>query len=382
MNDDFNKDEDFGQVNSEEFKTEEKSDKKFNLNLNLFPLIIVFIIIIVVIVLAVVITNAVSSGKKKKSTNSENTNIVNLNSELDGAYGFAKEKDHIVVLRDKKDSKTIYNISQGTGNYGEFLDYTYYNKKLYLLFQDSIMSISLTEGNGVYELKKEYSYKPVNCKDGSIGKTTNIIVTDDIIFFNNSSCAISGFNYSDEDKEKSQQVNIYQFETSKNSNMVYDDGVLYFTGDNKLFKVSEEDGKIKDIAKDISSNYPLSVEDGVLIYSNKNSDNTYNFFGINTQNLKASEIVKNAKGIAIYNQTYYYYDNNGVYSFDGENVVTIYKLRYNLLSNFEIFNGILQIEDRSTTDDTKKRITNIDLKNKNKASVSNYEYSMIRSIKK
>ena len=378
---------------NDSFQTEEteengkKKKEKLNLNLNLFPIIIVFVIIIVVIILAVVITNVISNNKKKNKAKEENNNIVNLNSELDGAYGFAKEGNRIVVLRDKKTPKTIYNISQGTGNYGEFLDYTYYDKKLYLLFNDSIESISLTDGNGIYELKKEYDYEQVKCNDGTIGKTTNLIVTDDIVYFNNSSCAISGFNRNleeDETKEDNQttgsQVNIYQFNTLKSSSMTYSDGVLYFTGDNKLFKVSEEDGDIKEIANNISSNYPLFVQDGVLIYSNKNNDKTYNFFGISTDTFESAEIVKNAKGLSIYDQTYYYYDNNGVYKYDGENSENIYSLRYNELSSLEIYNGLLQIVDKSTNGDEKKRINNIDLKNKNKTSVSEHEYTMIRNI--
>ena len=372
----------------DDFQTEEieekgkKKKEKLNLNLNLFPILIVFGIIIVVIIVAVVITNVVNNNKKKNEVKDETENIVNLNSELDGAYGFAKEGNRIVVLRNKKTPKTIYNISQGTGNYGEFLDYTYYDKKLYLLFNDSIESISLTDGNGIYELKKEYDYEQVKCKDGTIGKTTNLIVTEDIIYFNNSSCAISGFNRSLDDEEETigDQVNIYQFDTLKSSNMTYSDGVLYFTGNNKLFKVSEEDGEIKEIANGISGNYPLNVVDGVLVYSNKNNDNTYNFFGISVDSFESAEIVKNAKGLNIYDQTYYYYDNNGVYKYDGESSESIYTLRYNELSNLEIYNGILQIVDKSTNGDEKKRINNIDLKNDNKVSTSEHEYTMIRNI--
>ncbi len=162
--------------------------------------------------------------------------------------------------------------------------------------------------------------------------------------------------------------------------MTYSDGVLYFTGNNKLFKVSEEDGEIKEIANGISGNYPLNVVDGVLVYSNKNNDNTYNFFGISVDSFESAEIVKNAKGLNIYDQTYYYYDNNGVYKYDGESSESIYTLRYNELSNLEIYNGILQIVDKSTNGDEKKRINNIDLKNDNKVSTSEHEYTMIRNI--
>lgn len=364
----------------DDFKTEEDDKKSFKLNLNIVPLLVVFVIIIVVIVLAVVITKFVSNSKKDKNTQESTQNIVNLNSELDGTYGFAREKEYIVALRKDKENKKVYNLSQGTGNYGEFLDYTYFDKKLYLLFDNNISVISLTDGNGVYELKKEYSYEKVSCKDGTIGKSTNLIVTDNIIYFNNSSCAISGFNYSDDENETN-QVNIYQFNSLKNSNMTYDDNTLFFTGDNKLFKVSEEDGEIKEIANNISSDYPLFVCDGVLVYSNKNNDSTYNFFGMNTDSFENGEIVKNANGLKIYDKTYYYFDNKGVYMYDGTTSNSIYNIRYNQLSNLEIYNGILQIVDKSTIMEDKKRITNINLKD-NKTSNTIHEYSMIRNIKK
>lgn len=383
-NDEFKFDDNNDNFQEDGFKTEESNSKKskLNLNLNLKPIFMIFGVILVLILIIVLVVK-ISSGNKKEEPKINN-NIVNLNSELDGAYAFAKEGDHIVVLRKDKEPKNIYNLSQGTGNLGDFLDYTYYDKKLYLLFNDSIMSISLTDGNGVYELKKEYNYEKVNCKDGKLGKTTNLIVTENIVYFNNSSCAISGFNRSEEDEKntESSQVNIYQFETLKSSNMTYSDSVLYFTGDNKIFKVSEDDGEIVEISKDIESNYPLSVEDGVLVYSNRNSDGTYNFYGMSTESFEKAEIVKNAKGLGIYNETYYYYDTKGVYSFDGENIETIYELRYNELSNMEIIDGVLQIIDKSTIGDDKKRIVNIDLKDKNKQSNSNHEYNLIRNIEK
>ena len=122
-------------------QTEESGKKSFSFK----PFLIIggiLLVLIVVIFLVIILVRNINTKKDKKTTDDDN--IVSLNSELDGTYSFAKEGDYIVALKKNGYNRRIYNLSQGTGNLGDFIDYTYYDKKLYFLFgSNNIYSISL-----------------------------------------------------------------------------------------------------------------------------------------------------------------------------------------------------------------------------------------------
>ncbi|MBR4618474.1 MAG: hypothetical protein IKO49_04125 [Bacilli bacterium] len=360
-----------------EFRTEENNKKIFSIK-KFIPIIGAILIIILIICIVVFITKRVNKNKKTETkTETKTENIVNLNSELDGAYLIAKEDSYLVVLRKNKEPKRIYNISQGTGNLGDFYDYAYFNKKIYILFgENNIYSISLKDGNGIYELKKEYIYEPLLCKNGTKGKTQNIVVTSNIVYFNNSSCGISGFNYGDENN----QVNIHQFSKLTQSSIYYYKNKLYFSGDNNIYEVDETTGNINKIIENIQISLPLIVYDDILLYAVKNSNNTYNYYGYNTATTKTGSIVNNVKKLVVYDGKYIYYDSNGIYTYDGSSTTTIYEKRYNELSNMELMGNILQIVDKSTIGDQKKKIVNIDLKKNYKKTTAVNEYSLVKEI--
>ena len=362
-----------------DFKTEENDEIGFNFK-KLIPFVILIVVLIIIIIIIVSVSKGSSNKKKQQNQANSTENKVVLNSELDGAYAIAKEDNYIVILKENGDAKRIYNLTQGTGNLGDFHDYAYYDKKIYMLFGDkNIYSLSLTDGNGIYELKKEYEYTPISCKDGKKGYTTNIEVTEDIIYINNSSCAISGFNYTKDGFDE--QVNVYQFDKLTTSSMVYSDGVLLFQGNDSIYALSEEDGKINKIIDKASGDMPIELIDDVLLYTTK-VDNSYNYFGYNISTGANGALVEKAKKLIIYNEGYIYYDNGGVYISDGEEVTKIYELRYNQLSNLELIDDdILQIVDKSTNGNNKLRISNIDLKNKNKRTTVRHIYSKIEEIK-
>lgn len=359
-------------------QTEESGKKSFSFK----PFLIIggiLLVLIVVIFLVIILVRNINTKKDKKTTDDDN--IVSLNSELDGTYSFAKEGDYIVALKKNGYNRRIYNLSQGTGNLGDFIDYTYYDKKLYFLFgNNNIYSISLNEGNGVYELEEEYTYTPVLCSDNSSGLTSNILVTDKIIYFNNSGCGISGFNY----KKKGKQVNVTTFNSNKYSSITHSDAVkkLFYQADNSLYAVNEANGEITKVLDNVNGSINLSITDNVLLYASTSDNKNYTYYGYNIVNGNNGEIVSNVKKLVISNKKYYYYTDNYVYVNDNGKVKEIYKSRYNVLSDMELINNnTLQVVDTSTALDKKEKIVNIDLSDKNyKSSVVDQKYSLIRII--
>lgn len=359
-------------------QTEEFGKRKFP-----FKIVIFFLIAIIFLALVIfLIVSLVKNNGKKDYKVTENENIVNLNSELDSTYSFAREGDYIVALRKKGNNKRIYNLSQGTGSLGDFLDYTYYDKKLYFLFgTNNIYSISLTEGNGVYELEKEYNYTPVVCLDNTSGSTSGIVVTNRIIYFNNSKCGLSGINY----KNNSKQVNLKIFNSLKNSSLVYSDSAkaLYYQADDMIYKVDEKSGEVVKILDNANGDIPLTITDNVLLYTITTDNKYYNYYGYNVVNGTNGLIAEDVRKLVISSKKYFYYNDGGVYVKDNNKVKEIYKLHYNVLSNMELINdSLLQIVDTSTIGDKKVRIVNIDLSNnKYESSVVNSEYELIRMVK-
>ena len=232
----------------------------------------------------------------------------------------------------------------------------------------------------IVELEEEYTYTPVLCSDNSSGLTSNILVTDKIIYFNNSGCGISGFNY----KKKGKQVNVSTFNSNKYSSITHSDTVkkLFYQADNSLYAVNEANGEITKVLDNVNGSINLSITDNVLLYASTSDNKNYTYYGYNIVNGNNGEIVSNVKKLVISNKKYYYYTDNYVYVNDNGKVKGIYKSRYNVLSDMELINNnTLQVVDTSTALDKKEKIVNIDLSDKNyKSSVVDQKYSLIRII--
>lgn len=359
----------------EGFKTEEFGKRRFPFK----KALILFLLVLIVIFGIVLVVYFVSRPKKEAKVKESNVNY--LNSELSDTYAFAKEDDYLVALKKDGQNKRIYNLSQGTANLGDFLDYTYYDKKLWLLFgTDNIYSISLTAGNGVYELENEYTYLPAVCGDNSSGRTSNIVVNSQIIYFNNSNCSISGINY----QKNKKQVNLKVFNSLQNSSMVYSDSLktLFFQGDNAIYKIDETKGDVEKVLDSVNGNIPLTITDNVLLYTSTSDNILYNYYGYNIATKSSAIVAKDVNKLAISKKRYFYLKDNKIYVNSNNKVKEVYSARYDKLSDFELIaESILQIVDSSDNGD-KKRIVNIDLdSDKFTTKVVSNKYSLIRNVK-
>ena len=171
-------------------RTEEFGKKK-----NTTKIMIILLLLIVIITIALC-TYYYITNKKKEEAKKKTIEVTSLNEELQDIYGFAISNNYIVALKNNGSMIKIYNLLQGTGNLGDFTYYTYYNDKLYLLFEDNnLYTISLTDGNKVYELTKNLTLENLQCSSNNIGKTSDLAFSGKTIYFNTSSCGISRLSY-------------------------------------------------------------------------------------------------------------------------------------------------------------------------------------------
>ncbi len=363
----------------DELKTEEEK-RKFPVKKILF-LILCIILICGVVFAVIFLYNKVKNNKKEKVEKKEE-NIVTLNSELDTTYAFAKEGDYLVAIKKDKTNKKVYNLSQGTGNLGEFLDYTYYDKKLYLLFgTNNIYSISLTEGNGVYELQNEYNYLPATCYDEGVGKTSNIVVNDKIIYFNNSNCCLTGINYI----TNKEQVNLKVFNNVGYSSLVYSNSkkTLYMQADNVIYELDEKnEKKLIKILDNANGDRDLKIYDNILLYTTKGNNGLYNYFGYNIDTQVHSLIKLDVNKLVEANKKYYYLKDNKIYEYNGKEDKEIYTSLYDTLMDLELIdNNTIQVVVTNNTNN-KEKIINIDLSsNKYKSKEVSDKYDSLRLVK-
>ncbi len=350
-------------------RTEEFGKKK-----NTTKIMIILLLLIVIITIALC-TYYYITNKKKEEAKKKTIEITSLNEELQDIYGFAISNNYIVALKNNGSMIKIYNLLQGTGNLGNFTYYTYYNDKLYLLFEDNnLYTISLTDGNKVYELTKNLTLENLQCSSNNIGKTSDLAFSGKTIYFNTSSCGISRLSYDAKTKKAKMDV----LKTYNNVGVDFElsplTKSLYVKADNTISKFDNTTGEITTIANNINTTKPLVLKSNLLVYNNNKEFYAYN---IKTNNL--SKIIDNAEELLIYKNSFIYRSNDTIYLMTPNKTSEIYKVHYNNLTNMQLIGkNTLQIVDTDTTDETKKRIINIDLSNKKYSTTQNEnEYTNI-----
>lgn len=350
-------------------RTEEFGKKK-----NTTKIMIILLLLIVIITIALC-TYYYITNKKKEEAKKKTIEITSLNEELQDIYGFAISNNYIVALKNNGSMIKIYNLLQGTGNLGNFTYYTYYNDKLYLLFEDNnLYTISLTDGNKVYELTKNLTLENLQCSSNNIGQTSDLAFSGKTIYFNTSSCGISRLSYDAKTKKAKMDV----LKTYNNVGVDFElsplTKSLYVKADNTISKFDNTTGEITTIANNINTTKPLVLKSNLLVYNNNKEFYAYN---IKTNNL--SKIIDNAEELLIYKNSFIYRSNDTIYLMTPNKTSEIYKVHYNNLTNMQLIGkNTLQIVDTDTTDETKKRIINIDLSNKKYSTTQNEnEYTNI-----
>ena len=350
--------------------TEENKPKR-----NYTKIIIILVILILLIVFIYFVFNMIKNNKKEKTVD------VTINEELKDIKNFAILNNYIVGINSDNSVVRIYNLLQGTGQFGDFTNYFYNDNKLYLLFSDNVIyTISLESGNGVYELSKYFTIDSVSCTNNTTSNTTDLEFVGNGILLNNSSCAVSMIKY--DNKTKSTNLSNIKIYNKEIKYIEYSSSLnaLYIYADNNISKLDLKTGDIEVIKENINTDI-FEIKNDILIYSNTvNNEKTY--YGYNIKTKVDTNIVTNAKELIMYNKSFIYTTDSGIYLISGNTKDEVYKVHYNSLSNMELINNAtLQVLDTDTNDEEKKRIINIDLKNKYKTSISDNLFSNIVEYK-
>lgn len=341
----------------------------------------IFIILLILIVVGTatffIYTNIIN--KKKEEKKKKEIEETSLNSELQDIYGFAISNNYITALKNDGSIFHIYNLLQGTGKLGDFTYYTYHDDKLYLLFSDqSLYTLSLTEGNGVYELTKSNTLEPINCINGSIGKTSDIAFDQSTTYLNTNSCGINRLSI--DQKTKKQNIETLKVFNQVGVNFEYSktDQSLYVKADQAVYQFNMKTKEITTIAENINSNIPLKLESNILIYSNTLGDTT-TYYGYNVKTKQSSKIAENVSDLILYQSSFIYRSNDKIYQLTGNESKVIYQAHYNQLSNMQLINkNTLQVIDSDSNDIEKKRTININLSSKKYETTQNInEFSNI-----
>lgn len=349
-------------------KTEEFQTKK-----SYKGLIIILLVLIILGVGGYYLYSSINT-KKKATKKTKQEEVTSLNSELQDIYGFAITNNYITALKQNGTNIKIYNLLQGTGNLGDFTYYAYHNDKLYLLFSDnSLYTISLTAGNKIYELTRSYTFDTITCNNGHSQKTSDLAFTTNSIYLNTSSCGINQLSYS----PKTKKTNIKTIKTFNNPGVDLEysktDNSLYIKADNSIIKLNMKNGEQTQIATNINTTTPIVLKSNILIYSHQNN-NQKAYYGYNIKTNKNTQLVENASDLILYQNSFIYYTNEGVYLLSNNKSKLIYKVHYNNLSNMQLINKTtLQIVDSDINDKEKKRIINIDLSSKKYITKQNKE---------
>lgn len=324
-----------------------------------------FMFIIIIILIALVIyglyTFVENKKKEEEKKKKEEAEINLLNPELDGVKYFGIRDNYIVGINDNLESINIYNLLQGTGQFGDFKDYFYYDKNLYLIFSDNnIYKLSLTSGNKVYELTK---YISLDSPSSFIGFATksNVIVTES----NN----IDVVNKSSKGDIKTV---IASFGAPITKAYLLNKA-LYLISNNTLYKYDLVNNTNTKLYDNVSN---LSLYGDVLTF---NISGVY--YGYNTKTNAVAEVARDVKNVVINNNKIYSLTNDGVYDISNNNK-KIYNVHYNNLDNINSIGSFIEVSDTDTVDETKKRTIYIDLKDNNKSSIGNNLYTNIKEYTK
>lgn len=325
---------------------------------------ILFIIMIIGIIVFLIYTGIINK-KKEQERKKKEREITSLNSELQDIYGFAISNNYITALKKDGSIFYIYNLLQGTGNLGDFTYYTYHNDQLYLLFSDqNLYTISLKEGNGVYELVKKNTLEPINCLNGSVGKTSDIAFDQATVYLNTSSCGINRLRY--DRKNKKQDIETLKIFNQAGIDFEYSktDQSLYVKADQAIHQFNMKTKEITTIANSINSNVPLKLKSNILIYSNTNG-NTTTYYGYNIKTKQSSKVAENVSDLILYQSSFIYRSHDTIYQLVKDKSKVIYQAHYNQLNNMQLINkDTLQVIDFDSDDLEKRRIINIDLSSK------------------
>lgn len=354
--------------------TEEVKHKK-----NFRGVLLFLFLVIIIGIIAFSVYMSVIHKKKVQEKEKKKEEITSLNSELQDLYGFAISNNYITALKKDGSIFYIYNLLQGTGNLGEFTYYTYHDDQLYLLFNDqSLYTISLKDGNGVYELTKNSIFQPINCINGNMGKTDDLAFDQNTIYLNTSSCAINRLYKAKNDKKQNiETLKVFNqpgvdFEYSKN------DQSLYVKADQTIYQFNMKTKEITTIANQINSNFFLVLKSNILIYSNI-INNTITYYGYNIKTKQSSKIAEGVSDLILYHSSFIYRSNDTIYQLTKDKSKVIYQAHYNQLANMQLINeNTLQVIDFDSNDSEKRRIMNIDLSSKKYETTQNMnEFSNI-----
>ena len=364
---------------NDELKTEEFKPKRSYKGLIIFILIIIFIGGVFFSIHKYIEYRNNKKIEERKKLAEENP----LNSELDNLYAFGITDNYIVGIKKDGTFTKIYNLLQGTGQFGDFTNYFYYNKKLYLLFSDNnIYTIDLDKGNKVYEVEKYYEIEPAICPD-VYDESKNILQVSDLafrnktVYLNGAPCGagtVSMVRYSVKTKQNEMST-VKSYDTSY-VDMEYKSGMLFIHANNSIYMYDLKNKTEETVAENINSDDKIVLKNNILVYTNY-VDNVKNYIGYNIKTKEKADITNIANELLIYNRSFIYHNGNTIYK-KGSREKEIYKAHYDTLSNLELVGEkILQIVDTSSEDASLRRVINIDLGNNYKTNTVENEFDNI-----
>lgn len=346
--------------------------------------VIIFVLIFLILLVGVILLFMMffnNSGSKKKKVQGVDISA-SLNPELSNTYLFAVDSDDYIVSIKKDGSVVrIYNLLQGTGVLGDFKRFSYFDKKLYLMFSNNtIYTISLTDGDKSYQLEKFFEYSPLSCGNSQGVVGADLSIYKDFVYFSNSDCSVDMY-YSGGNK------NVNRLNTVKTFNgcgiyLAYNKftSSLYFysINDSIIYRFDEKTANVSVLVENVKTDRDIDIINDVIIYTQKNSDGTYDYYGYSLKNNQSSLIVKNVLDLINYKDGFIYYNNDKVIYLSDNKEQVVYDARYDSLSNVEVIGSSkLQIVD-SSIDNKRSRIINVDLSNKNKTTFVSNKYSNIQ----
>ncbi len=329
----------------------DENKPKFSFKKILFPIIFILLIFLAVYGIFTFINNKkIEEEKKKEEIKLENP----LNDELHDIKHFAIKDNYIVGINSDLSYVNIYNLMQGTGQFGDFKNYFYYDKNLYLIFSDNnIYKISLTSGNKVYELTKYLNLE-------SSPSFINFISKNNIIVLERNNLELIKRQKKDSKTVLATYENI--------GGILYSNRKVYIISNSSLYAYDLESNTNNKIADNVSS---IRLFGNILVYKSEDK-----FYGYNTKTLVNSELVSGVFDTIISNNKIYALTGDAIYNVSDKNK-KIYDVHYNNLDNFNAIGKYIEVYDTDTVDVTKKRVIFIDTSDY-KNSVSDNLYTNIK----
>ena len=324
-------------------KTEEFGTVKNNKKLY-----IIIGIIVALLLLLLGIYLIVSNIEKEKEKQKE---IITVNEELKDIKYYAVRDNYIVGLDKNLNSKNIYNLLQGTGQFNDFKDFYYYDDNIYVLFSDNnIYKISLTSGNKLYELQKYLTLEGI----------PNFIIIDGNNIYTNDTNKLVVINKKKNTKTVlGEYINFNKVELYNNS--------LYILQDKELDKFDLKEGTNTKLAENVDS---IKLYENVLVYNIG-----LNYYGINLKTGETISIVENSKNLVIYNNKIYYLKDDGIYT-NNKKEQLIYKVHYNNLEDFTLIGNYIEVRDFNNNG--KESLVLIDLNNKYQTKIITEKFTKVQ----